>query len=483
MNNHVFSEIHQQLTMLKIETYLNRIVLVSTSFVTLFLSSCSKNIDTQSVNAETVSSEAIANENKDQLMVPNELLVKFKPGVSQAAKNKLLSRINATVAEKILTKTMQRFNDKEGVLLLHTPLAALEARSKITSEEVEFAEPNYIYQHDAVSNDTYYANGSLWGVLGNGLSPTNQYGSQANEAWANNHTGSATVHVGVIDEGAMFNHADLAGQIWTNPYDRVDGIDNDGNGYIDDIHGWDFDKNNNTTFDGSEDDHGTHVSGTIGAKGGNGAGIAGVNWNITIITVKFLGRRGGTTANAIKAVDYITDLKTRHGLLIPATNNSWGGGGFSQALSSAIERANTANILFIAAAGNGGNDGVGDNNNTTPHYPANYSNANIISVASITSSGAKSGFSNYGSTTVDIGAPGSSIISTVPAKNLSSAYASYSGTSMATPHVTGGAALYAASNPGASAAAIKLAIFNSAVATNSLTGRCVTGGRLNIGGF
>jgi subtilisin family serine protease len=281
----------------------------------------------------------------------------------------------------------------------------------------------------------------------------------------------------------MFNHADLAGQIWNNPYDPADGVDNDGNGYVDDIHGWDFDGNDNTTFDGSQDDHGTHVSGTIGAKGGNGIGVAGVSWNITIISVKFLGRKGGTTANAIKAVDYITDLKTRHGLKIPATNNSWGGGGFSQALSDAIGRANQANILFIAAAGNGGRDGVGDNNNTTPHYPASYSNANIIAVASITSTGAKSSFSNYGSSSVDIGAPGSSIISTVPGKNLSSAYGSYSGTSMATPHVTGGVALYAASNPNASASAIKLAIMNSAVATISLSGRCVTGGRLNVSGF
>ena len=459
-----------------------RFVLASTSFAILF-ASCSKKIDTSSVTAETVSSEAVSNENKDQKYVPNELLVKFKEGTSQSSKNKLINGISATVAEKILTKTMQRFNDKEGVLLLHTPLAVLEARNKMTSLEVEYAEPNYIYQHDAVSNDTYYTSGQLWGVLGNGLSPANQYGSQANEAWANNHTGSATVHVGVIDEGAMFTHTDLAGQIWTNPYDRADGIDNDGNGYIDDIHGWDFDKNDNTTFDGSEDDHGTHVSGTIGAKGGNGEGVVGVNWNITIITAKFLGRRGGTTANAIKAVDYITDLKTRHGLLLPATNNSWGGGGFSQALKSAIDRANIANILFVAAAGNGGNDGVGDNNDATPSYPSSYTSANIISVAAITSTGAKSSFSNYGATSVDIGAPGSSIISTVPSKNLGSAYASYSGTSMATPHVTGGAALYAASNPTASAAAIKLAILNSAVPTSSLSGKCVTGGRLNLGGF
>jgi subtilisin family serine protease len=368
-------------------------------------------------------------------------------------------------------------------MLVHTPLAVLEAKNKLKGVEVEFAEPNYIYQHDAVSNDTYYANGSMWGVLGDALNPANQFGSQANEAWANNHTGSKTVHVGVIDEGAMYTHTDLAGQIWINPYDPVDGIDNDGNGYKDDIHGWDFDRNDNSTFDGADDDHGTHVSGTIGAKGGNGAGVAGVNWNITIITAKFLGKRGGTTANAIKAIDYITDLKTRHGLLLPATNNSWGGGGFSQALQDAIERANRANILFIAAAGNGGGDGKGDNNNTVANYPSNYPNANVIAVAALTSTGGLASYSNYGSTTVDIGAPGSGIVSTVPSRNGASAYASYSGTSMATPHVTGGAALYAASNPGASAATIKQAILSSAVPTSSLSGKCVTGGRLNVSGF
>src|SRR5690349_17401062 len=346
--------------MLMIEN-VRRFVIAGVSLTTLLIS-CSKNVDTLSVNGEPVSSEAAVNDNKDEKFVPNELLVKFKPGTSNAAKDKALLRINGKVAEKILTKSMQRFNDKEGWLLVHTPLAVLEAKGKVKGVEVEFAEPNFVYQHEAVSNDAYYLNGSMWGVLGDAIDPKNQYGSQANEAWANNHTGSKTVHVGVIDEGAMFNHTDLAGQIWTNPYDPVDGIDNDGNGYIDDVHGWDFDRNDNTTFDGYDDDHGTHVSGTIGAKGGNGSGVAGINWNITIITAKFLGKRGGTTANAIKAIDYITDLKTRHALVLPATNNSWGGGGFSQALQDAIERANKAEILFIAAAGNGGGDGKGDNN-------------------------------------------------------------------------------------------------------------------------
>jgi len=319
-------------------------------------------------------------------------------------------------------------------------------------------------------------------MYGDQTSPANQYGSQAGEAWARGNTGANTVYIGVIDEGVQWAHEDLAANIWVNPYDPADGIDNDGNGYVDDLRGWDFDGNDNTTYDGTQDDHGTHVAGTIGAVGGNGKGVAGVVWNVKIITAKFLGRRGGTTANAIKAVDYITDLKTRHALNIIATNNSWGGGGFSQALQDAIERANQAGILFIAAAGNGGSDGVGDDNDATPSYPASYPNTNIIAVAAITSTGAKASYSNYGATSVDIGAPGSGIYSTLPNKTKNG-YGSYSGTSMATPHVTGAVALYAASHSGASAAEIKQAILDSAIPTPSLAGKCVTGGRLNVGGF
>ncbi len=226
----------------------------------------------------------------------------------------------------------------------------------------------------------------------------------------------------------MHQHQDLTVNVFVNQFDSVDGKDNDGNGYIDDVNGWDFDANNNSTYDGTQDDHGTHVAGTIGGVGGNGIGVAGMNWQVTMIPAKFLGRRGGTLANAIKAVDYLTDLKTRHGFHIVATNNSWGGGS-SQALLDAIDR--------------GGSDGVGDNNDTTPSYPSNYqciANGKydcVIAVAAITSTGLKSGFSNYGAATVDIGAPGSAIYSTLPGRLNSSAYGSYSGTSMATPHVTG----------------------------------------------
>jgi subtilisin family serine protease len=420
--------------------------------------------------------------------VPNEMLVRFKPGTPETAKAAVLERVNGKVKEKIATKAMESLGDLEGISLVTLPGAALDAISRVKGlPEVEFAEPNYIYTHSSTSNDTYFTNGSLWGMYGATTSPSNQFGSGAATAWANNKTGSATVYIGIIDEGYMYTHEDLATNAGVNPGEIAgNGIDDDGNGYVDDVYGWDFDGNNNTVFDGVDDDHGTHVAGTIGAVGGNKKGVAGVVWNVKMMNAKFLGKRGGTTANAIKAVDYFTDLKTRHGINLVATNNSWGGGGFSQALFDAIERANAAGILFIAAAGNGGSDGVGDNNDTTPHYPSSYTNSNIIAVASITSSGAISSFSNYGVTSVDLGAPGSAIWSTLPKSSkgkVTSGYGSYSGTSMATPHVAGAAALYAASNPGATAAQIKTAILNAALPTASLSGKTVTGGRLNVSGF
>lgn len=424
----------------------------------------------------------IAGLNNGRAHQAGELLVKFRDGVSAAQSSAFIRGFGAQKIDTVI-----RGNAKRGELaLLKLPAGrsvAASVRALANDRYLEYAEPNWTYQHQAVSNDTYYANGSLWGMYGDASSPANQYGSQAAEAWAAGHTDCSGVYVGVIDEGVYYGHEDLTNVVWTNPYDPVDGVDNDGNGYVDDSRGWDFDGgSSNVNSGGANDDHGTHVTGTIAGVGGNGKGVAGVCWSgVKVISAKFLGRRGGTTANAIKAVDYLTDLKTRHGLNLVASNNSWGGGGFSQGLQDAIGRADNAGILFVAAAGNSAYD-----NDTQASYPSNYPNANIIAVASTTSTGGLSSFSQWGKVTVDIGAPGSAIYSTVPKSSkgsVVSGYASYSGTSMATPHVTGAAALYASSHAGASAANIKAAILGSAVPTASLNGKVATGGRLNASGF
>jgi subtilisin family serine protease len=422
--------------------------------------------------------------------VADQVIVQFERGVAESRKESAAQRAQAA-REEVLVSEAWRQDGKGDLELLRLPpgLAVAQAvRAIEVDSAVEFAEPNWIYSHTQTSDDPLYLDGSLWGMYGASTTPANAYGSGAGIAWARGNVGSSTVYVGVIDEGIMYGHADLLGSV-SNPGEILNGLDDDGNGFVDDVHGWDFDGNDSQVFDGTQDDHGTHVAGTIAASGGNGVGVAGVSWNVKLVSAKFLGRRGGTTANAIRAVDYMTDLRVNRGVNIVATNNSWGGGGFSQALLDAIDRGGDAGILFVAAAGNGNRFGVGQDNDRTPHYPSNYQCTArgktwdcVIAVAALTSSGAKASWSNYGKTTVDLGAPGSGVYSTLPGKRGTSTYGAYSGTSMATPHVTGGISLYAASHPDATADQLRHAVTSSTVPTPSLS-LTVTGGRLDVSGF
>ena len=232
--------------------------------------------------------------------------------------------------------------------------------------------------------------------------------------------------VAIIDTGIDYTHPDLAANIWTNPGEIAgDGIDNDGNGYVDDVHGYDFVNNDGDPMD--DHFHGTHTAGTVGAVGNNGVGVTGVNWQVKLMALKFLGASGsGSVSGAVSALEYAVTMGVR------LSNNSWGGGGYSQALYDAIKNSQVIGHVFVAAAGNSG-----VNSDLQPAYPASYDLDNIISVAAIDSSDNLASFSNRGVVTVDLAAPGVAVLSTV----LGGGYASYSGTSMATPHVTGAAAL------------------------------------------
>jgi len=334
--------------------------------------------------------------------------------------------------------------------------------------DILYVEPDFVFQSAVAPNDSGYSN--LWGLNNTGQSGgTADADIDAPEAWELT-TGSSDVVIGVIDTGIDYNHVDLAANIWTNPGEIAgDGIDNDGNGYIDDIHGWDFVNDDNDPMD--DHNHGTHVAGTIGAVGNNSTGVVGVNWDVSMIALKFLSASGsGSLSDAVDAINYATMLKRDYGVNIVATNNSWGGGGFSSSLRDAIAASGDQDILFVAAAGNDSND-----NDASPSYPATYDLDNVISVASTTRNDQLSSFSNYGNETVHIGAPGSSIYSTLPGNS----YGTFSGTSMATPHVAGVVALLAAHDADATAAEIKNAILLGADSTAATSGTTITGKRLN----
>jgi len=364
--------------------------------------------------------------------VPGEVLVRFRSGASKAGKGEMHASVRAQVVRRFkVVRDLEVVRLPEGM--------PVEAAVKLyrRSPDVLYAEPNYTWHAIVIPTDPQF--GQLWGLHNTGQSGgIADADIDAPEAWdLPNGTGSSNVVVGIIDTGIDYTHEDLAANMFQNVLDcNSNGVDDDGNGFIDDCYGID-------TFNGDSDpmddhSHGTHVAGTIGAVGNNGVGVVGVNWNVRLIACKFLGSGGsGSTAGAIACLEYFSVMRDR-GVNIVTTNNSWGGGPFSQALLDAIDAHRQRGILFIAAAGNANFD-----NDTGDVFPANYYLPNVISVAATTRIDARASFSDFGRRTVHLGAPGDDILSTTP----NNTYSVFSGTSMATPHVAGAAALLAAQDP------------------------------------
>lgn len=391
--------------------------------------------------------------------VPRQVIVKFVPATPAADAFAVRSSVNATVK--------RRFESIDAELWEFTGVGVPDAVGRLKNDRrVAYVEPNYIvHAVDVFPNDPRF--GDQWGLHNTGQSGgIPDADIDAPEAWTL-ETGDGVI-VGVIDSGVDWRHVDLAANIFVNPDEIPNNhVDDDGNGYIDDVRGWDFANGDNDPDD--DNGHGTHVAGTIAAAGNNGIGVTGVSWSARILPLKFLSAVGsGSTSDAILAVEYATAMGAR------LTNSSWGGIAFSQALRSAIEAAGEGGALFITAAGNNGLS-----NDVSPFYPASYDLDNIIAVASTDPDDQRSLFSNYGRTTVDLGAPGSDIVSTFPGNR----YATASGTSMAAPHVSGAACVLWTAAPSLTHREVKDAILASVDAVPSLQGATVSGGRLNLDGM
>jgi len=385
---------------------------------------------------------------EDIAYVPGELLVGLKDGIPQDAIQALNARVGAeTIYQfKIINAYQLRLPKRLGVP------AAIAFYSR--QPGVEYAEPNYLAYADAIPNDPKF--NEMWGLHNTGQTGgTPDADIDAPEAWEI-ATGSEEIVAASIDTGVDYNHEDLAANMWKNPGEIPDnGKDDDGNGLVDDVYGYDFYNNDNNPMD--DHGHGTHTSGTIGAVGNNGIGVTGVCWNVKIMALKCFSASGiGDNAAIIKCVQYATLMGAR------LSNNSYGGPP-SRSLRDAI----AAGPLFVAAAGNNGW--------RLPHFPSSYGLPNIISVAATDHNDNKASFSNYGVKLVDLGAPGVNILSTLPGNS----YGAGQGTSMASPHVAGVAALIMSVNPGLSDLEVKDCILNSVDAVPDLNGKVLTGGRLN----
>ncbi len=392
-----------------------------------------------------------------QEFVPGQVIVKLKPGKSSA----VLGRVAAPGA----TSSAPVSKSAGGAMLvdLGEGVAVTSAVALLSLDSaVAYAEPNWIVHTAGIPNDPDQGLQWAWGVI------------QAYDAW-DLEIGDASIVVSVNDTGIDTDHEDLLENVWVNVLEMGGnpGQDDDGNGYVDDIHGWNtFDDNGNP-----EDEffHGTHVAGTVGAATDNHVGVAGTSWTTSLLPCKFLNSKGtGTIYDAIECIDYIIATKNNpaSGADIRISNNSWVNNVYSQALKDAIQSATDEEILWVNAGGNKSenSDCFGEG-----AYPSAYNVEGIISVANTTSTDELASTSNYGAATVDIGAPGSWILSTW----VNNQYGTISGTSMASPHVAGVAALIWARNPSLSMTAVREAILCTGDPIPDLDGKTRTGMRLN----
>jgi subtilisin family serine protease len=413
---------------------------------------------------------------------PSSVIVGYRADAAKSASARAEVR---RIAAATLSRAYRTLPDVES-LELHDGVTVEAAIAALAADpRVAFAEPNYTVEPHVVPDDPGFD--AEWGLhnVGQPVADSPSAGEDididAPEAW-DLATGSSSVVVGIVDEGLDVTHPDLEANVWTNDGEIPEnGLDDDGNGFVDDIHGWDFFHDDATVFDGANDSsngldfHGTHTGGTVGAVGNNGRGVTGVCWNVQLMSLKFL-QNGGYTDDAIAAIDYATAMKQR-GVNLRAINASWGGGGYSQGLQDAIAAAGNAGILFCASSGNGGEDGQGDDIDRFPVYPAAYDLPTIITVGAWTRYDHDASFSNYGAASVDLIAPGSTVASTGP----NGSYYYSSGTSMAAPHVTGTVALLASIAPSLSPAQIKQIILDTAVEVG-FAHPTATNGRLNLQG-
>ncbi len=411
---------------------------------------------------------------EDTLWVPGEYIVKYNeqklqqlrhiiPGLDGYSDEELKDALTNTMGAQ--TQETLPLIDAESVKAVAANDIDVDAAVDLLDADlVEYISPNFIYTANRTPNDASY--GSLWG-----MNQANDVDINAPEAWdVLTDDGAKDIIVGIVDTGIDYNHPDLAANIWINPLEAngSPGVDDDGNGVVDDIRGYNGITNSGDPMD--DNNHGTHCAGTIGGVGNNGIGVTGVAWKVKLMGLKFLGSNGsGSTVGAIRAVNYAVAMRNRGGNL-KVLSNSWGGGGFDQALLSAIQAANSAGILFVAAAGNSNS-----NNDTTANYPSNYDSPNVLAVAALAQDGSKASFSSYGATTVDLGAPGVGIYSTT----RNNTYASFNGTSMATPHVSGVAALLYSRVPQLSPADARQQLMATVKPLPGLTGKMVAPGIVN----